>query len=122
MSQNEKLQPKRQLLPVILVAIGLLLVAGVVIWQVFRPGQVKIINARPTGTADPNRPFPEIIRVTLEEAKAAFDGKMAIFVDVRSADSFNTAHVPGAVNIPLAELEGRISELNPDNWIITYCT
>jgi rhodanese-related sulfurtransferase len=30
-------------------------------------------------------------------------------------------HIPGAVNIPVAELERRISELDPDREIIAYC-
>jgi 3-mercaptopyruvate sulfurtransferase SseA len=64
----------------------------------------------------------EIQRVTLEDSKAAFDSGGATFVDVRSAGSFAAGHIPGALSIPLAELEGRIGELDPDQWIITYCT
>ena len=122
MSQSENQPPNRQIMPLILVAIGLLLVAVVVIWQVARPGQGIVTAARPTATTEPNIPFPDIKRVTLQEAKAALDGKTAIFVDVRSADSYKTSHITGAVNIPLAELEGRINELDPGKWIITYCT
>lgn len=32
-------------------------------------------------------------------------------VDVRDANAFGRAHIPGAVNIPLAEIEGRLAEL-----------
>jgi rhodanese-related sulfurtransferase len=31
-------------------------------------------------------------------------------------------HIPGAVSIPLTELEARFGELDPKAWIITYCT
>jgi len=67
-------------------------------------------------------PYLEVPRVTLEEAKTAFDSGEAIFVDVRSAASYETSHIPGALSIPLGELESRINELDPHQWIITYCT
>jgi len=64
----------------------------------------------------------EIQRVTLEESKAAFDSGEAIFVDVRTASTYQVGHIPGALSIPLAELPTRIGELDPNQWIITYCT
>jgi hypothetical protein len=67
-------------------------------------------------------PYLEIPRVRLEEAKAAFDGKAAIFVDVRSTAAYQESHVAGALSIPGNELENRTTELNPNEWIITYCT
>jgi 3-mercaptopyruvate sulfurtransferase SseA len=67
-------------------------------------------------------PYLEVPRVTLEEAKTAFDSGAAVFVDVRSAASYEASHIPGALSIPLGELESRINELDPDQWIITYCT
>lgn len=63
-----------------------------------------------------------VTRVSLTDAKAAFDAKTAVFLDVRDAQSYALAHVPGALNIPLNELEARLGELNPNAWIITYCT
>jgi rhodanese-related sulfurtransferase len=32
------------------------------------------------------------------------------------------SHIPGSLSIPLAEIETRLSELDPNQWIITYCT
>jgi hypothetical protein len=64
----------------------------------------------------------EVQRVTPEEAKAAFDGGAAIFLDVRIHTAYVQSHVPGALSIPLAELKPRIGELNSGQWIITYCT
>lgn len=61
-------------------------------------------------------------RVSLVDSKAALDAGSAIFLDVRTAEAFQSEHIPGAINIPLAELESRISELFPAQWIITYCT
>jgi rhodanese-related sulfurtransferase/DNA-binding transcriptional ArsR family regulator len=42
-------------------------------------------------------------------------------LDVRPPDEFALGHLPGAVNIPLRELEARLPELNPSQEIIAYC-
>ena len=64
----------------------------------------------------------EVQRVSLEESKGAFDNNSAIFLDVRSEEAYATGHIPGALSIPLDDLEGRLTELDPDRWTITYCT
>jgi 3-mercaptopyruvate sulfurtransferase SseA len=64
----------------------------------------------------------DVQRVTPEEAKAAFDSGAAVFLDVRSHTFYIQSHIPGALSIPLAELKPRIAELDPGQWIITYCT
>jgi 3-mercaptopyruvate sulfurtransferase SseA len=75
------------------------------------------------GPASPNIEAPqEVQRVTLEESKAAFDSEAAVFLDVRNESSYAASHIPGALSIPLEELEARIAELDPGQWIITYCT
>ena len=42
-------------------------------------------------------------------------------VDVRPPEEYATGHIPGAVSIPLAELEQRLDELDPDKEIVAYC-
>lgn len=42
-------------------------------------------------------------------------------LDVRPADEFAAGHIPGAINIPLTELESRIAELDPAQEIVAYC-
>lgn len=63
-----------------------------------------------------------IERVTLQDAKTALDTNAAIFVDVRSLDAFNGMHITGALSIPETEIQARLGELDPDQWIIPYCT
>ncbi|MBO9463208.1 MULTISPECIES: metalloregulator ArsR/SmtB family transcription factor [Stappiaceae] len=59
--------------------------------------------------------------VTREELLAKTrDGRVTV-LDVRPPDEFATSHVPGAVNIPLNELEARLAELDPDTEIVAYC-
>lgn len=42
-------------------------------------------------------------------------------LDVRPSDEFEAAHLPGAVSIPLDNLEKRLAELNPEQEIVAYC-
>jgi rhodanese-related sulfurtransferase len=46
-----------------------------------------------------------------------------LIVDVRTPVVFGVAHVPGAVNIPLADLDKRLDELRQDhgNGVLIYC-
>jgi len=45
----------------------------------------------------------------------------ATVLDVRPEDEFQQGHLPGALNIPLAQLERRLAELPPDREIVAYC-
>jgi len=42
-------------------------------------------------------------------------------LDVRPAEEFAAGHVPGAVNIPIQELEKRLGELPKRKEIVAYC-
>jgi ArsR family transcriptional regulator len=42
-------------------------------------------------------------------------------LDVRPADEFAVGHVPGAINVPLGELEARLAELDPGREVVAYC-
>jgi ArsR family transcriptional regulator len=42
-------------------------------------------------------------------------------LDVRPEDEFALGHLPGALNIPLRELEVRLGELHPRQEIVAYC-
>ena len=59
-------------------------------------------------------------RVTLEEAKKAFDEGTAVFVDVRASSAYEAAHIPGALSIPSNELPARMTQLDKNAWIIPY--
>ncbi|TIU10581.1 MAG: rhodanese-like domain-containing protein, partial [Mesorhizobium sp.] len=48
------------------------------------------------------------------------DGMVTV-LDVRPEDEFAAGHLPGALNIPLAELERRLGELEADREVIAYC-
>jgi ArsR family transcriptional regulator len=42
-------------------------------------------------------------------------------LDLRPKDEFALGHVPGAINVPLGELEKRLAEFDPDQEIVAYC-
>ena len=42
-------------------------------------------------------------------------------LDVRPGDEFALGHLPGAINLPLGDLESRLSELPKDQEMVAYC-
>ena len=111
---------KSQKFPILFLIAGglLLLLAAALLITQNGAGQ----PASPASSAHDEETYPGIPRVSLEEAKAALDSRKAVFVDVRGADVFAMSHIPGSLSIPLADLESRLAELDPNQWIITYCT
>ncbi|HYH20847.1 MAG TPA: metalloregulator ArsR/SmtB family transcription factor [Azospirillum sp.] len=48
------------------------------------------------------------------------DGLVTV-LDVRPEDEFASGHLPGALNIPLPDLERRLADLPPDQEVVAYC-
>ncbi len=44
-----------------------------------------------------------------------------IVLDVRPQEEYRAGHIPGAISIPLKELEGRLDELPRDREVVAYC-
>ncbi len=45
----------------------------------------------------------------------------AQLVEVLPADEYEWAHLPGAVNLPLKELDGRAGQLDRSRPVVVYC-
>ncbi len=45
----------------------------------------------------------------------------AVVLDVRPRAEYDGGHLPGAVNIPLEDLPGRMDELPTDREVVAYC-
>ncbi len=112
--------PVSSTVPLALIAVGLVLIIGILLWQeLSNTNQV----ASPTApSADASIPDPNVARLSLADAKLAYDQKTALFVDVRDVDSYKAGHIPGALNIPLADFDARLKELKTNQWIVAYCT
>jgi rhodanese-related sulfurtransferase/DNA-binding transcriptional ArsR family regulator len=59
--------------------------------------------------------------VTRKELARRLKSGDVTILDVRPEDEFALAHVPGAINVPLKELEARTAEIDPTKDIIAYC-
>ena len=60
-------------------------------------------------------------QINLEDALAAASRGEVFLLDVRSATEYAGGHIPGATNISVDELRGRLSELPKDREIVAYC-
>lgn len=99
----------------LLIAGGVLLILAAATWLVNnQPG-----NLQATPTVTPAS-AAQVQRVTLQEAKAAYDDGSAVFVDVRANATYAISHIPGAISIPINELPSRLNELDSSAWIIPY--
>ncbi len=74
----------------------------------------KLVNTYLT-VKDSLEPVPA--QELLERARQG----LVTVLDVRPPEEYAAGHLPGAVNIPLAELEQRLHELDPGQEIVAYC-
>lgn len=58
---------------------------------------------------------------TVAELKSALDSGRATVIDVREPYEFDSGHVPGAINIPMATIPVRLSELPTDADLHIVC-
>jgi len=80
------------------------------------PGITTAASAAPAAAESTH----EISRAAFSE-RWARDHKDLTLLDVRSTEEFAAGHVPGAINIPVDQLEGRLSELKSGDEIVVYC-
>lgn len=115
------MEPNRKpIVPLALVILGGLLILGAAVWYGFTSARQPAIAPAPVVITEST--YPEVPRISVGDAKAAYDLGEAVFVDVRDTESYAQSHIKGAISIPLQDLPERINELDPNTWIITYCT
>jgi rhodanese-related sulfurtransferase len=64
----------------------------------------------------------QVARVSLADAKNAYDHKLAIFVDARTPSEYETSHIKGALYFGDFQLQAASPNFDKSQWIITYCT
>ncbi|HJW94287.1 MAG TPA: rhodanese-like domain-containing protein [Thermoanaerobaculia bacterium] len=60
-------------------------------------------------------------RIPRDAAIRMVDQGKAVFVDIRSFETYSKGHIKGAISIPRSQLIHRLREVPPGKLIITYC-
>lgn len=61
-------------------------------------------------------------RVDRDEVLRLLDDEDAQLVDVRSAEQYGRAHLPGAMNLPLVHIADGIDQIDPTRPVVVYCS
>ena len=105
---------------------------GTRIWYSLAGDDVAALFTDARAVAQRHRPHTEAARrgylgaddteqVDLVELLRRAEAGDVIVLDVRPAPEYAAAHLPGAVNIPLEQLEDRLAELPDDREVVAYC-
>ncbi len=66
--------------------------------------------------------FNRLSQVSPDEAKRLVKEEGARLVDVRSEAEYGGGHLPGSINLPLQQLDGKASKLGAkDKPVVVYC-
>lgn len=63
----------------------------------------------------------EFEKISAEELRSRLSKGDMVLLDVRPWVEYQAGHLPGAISIPLDELERRLSELPQNQTIVAYC-
>lgn len=63
----------------------------------------------------------EFERIAADELLSRLRQGEAVLLDVRPQLEYEAGHLPGAVSIPIDELERRLDELPADKMVVAYC-
>lgn len=129
-----------------ILAVGGLVVAALVVWALTRTVETHApvamtettapvtsgtsgLTPSPTTSAPPvtEGSFSEeskskVPRIAVEDLREKMKAGQVTVIDVRPAASYQTAHIQGAINIPLASIETEMAMLPKGKPIVTYCT
>lgn len=101
---------------------GSVVAAALVVFAIWHAAQPKPLPApiSPTATAaDETASAP---RIDPEELLEHFKAGDVTIIDVRDTDSYLASHIPGALHIELARVQGEVPNLPKAKPIVTYCT
>ena len=105
---------------------------GTRIWYSLAGDDVAALFTDVRAVAQRHRPHTEAARrgylgaddteqVDLVELLRRAEAGDVVVLDVRPAPEYAAGHLPGAVNIPLEQLEDRLAELPDDREVVAYC-
>ena len=99
------------------IVLASLLIAGGVFAQM-KPQPQSPVRIEYTKAKEASEQAP---RISKEEAQKLFKEGKAVFVDVRTENTYSIGHIKGAISIPGSQLAMRITEIPAKKKIITYC-
>ena len=56
-----------------------------------------------------------------QQQLSSFDSDSIQYIDTRKSDSFETSHIPGAINIEWREILTRLDEVSESKTVVLYC-
>jgi len=91
--------------------------------------QMKVQQTGPKGTTNavvmPSQAQPgtweAARRIPRPAAAQLVKSGKAVFVDVRSFETYSKGHIKGALSVPRSQLLNRLREIPPGKLVITYC-
>ena len=116
--------------------IGAIIVVGLLAFSLRRiatsrnqPAPAQTSTSAPAPTTSSAAPAEEntaelasVARIKPTELRDLIAKNAVTVIDVRDADSYLNKHIPGALHIPMARIDGEIPYLPKDKPIVTYCT
>ncbi|GAB3409910.1 ArsR/SmtB family transcription factor [Flindersiella endophytica] len=63
----------------------------------------------------------DVRQVTRTELLSALDRGEVTLLDVRPTHEYASGHIPGALSVPVDQLEARLSEIPADTHVVAYC-
>lgn len=87
------------------------------------PTATLVVVPTPTWDGTPPPPSEDYVpRIAANKLYRALNNREPVtVVDVRTKAAFDQVHVPGALHIPLVEIEDRVGELDGNHTIVFYC-
>jgi rhodanese-related sulfurtransferase len=107
-------------------AVGCTLVAALAAAQM-KPQTVQVPATSPrspvqiTSAQQINDASASARRITREEAMKQVKAGTAVYLDVRSKETYDKGHIKGAYSTPRSQLMQKIREVPPGKTLITYC-
>lgn len=84
-------------------------------------GYDRVLGVLPAIELDPFSPRRVVSISSTAMSELSARAGEATVVDVRSSSEWSEGHIPGSLNVPLAELTSRLHELRARQPIVTYC-
>ncbi len=97
-------------------------VIALVGYAVVNSGKQPPQNAAPAAAEPSAAAIADAPRIEQAELKRLVDQNGVTLLDVRDAEAYLAAHIPGSLQIPLSRVQGEVPYLPKEKPIVAYCT